>query len=312
MDDLVTNALKDWAASLVELAPVLKGENTTTSLASIRAAYTTMLARHPAPTGVDFEIVDLGGVSATLATPAELTNDAVLLYMHGGAYIVGEPAGYHGIAGNYAKLLGAKVYMPDYRLAPEHPFPTPIDDTLAAYKGLLNLGIPAERIVFAGESAGGAMVVSIMVAARNAGLPLPAGGTAISPWANLEHTGISMTNREGLDPLNTKAGLELLARTFLGKALPNHPLASPVFADVTGLPPIQVQIGENELMLSDAMRLATHLGNNRVRVDLEVWPGMFHAWHFYAAILPEARQALESSVRFLQAQLDASKIRAKR
>jgi acetyl esterase/lipase len=306
MDKAVTEAVKNWADSLAGLAPVLRGDDRSTPMSAIRRAYTEMLAKHPAPEGVHFQRTDLGGVPTTLVTPESLRTDAVLFYIHGGAYIVGEPAGYHGIGGNYAKMMGAKVYMPDYRLAPEFPFPTPIEDTLLAYKALIDQGIPSNRIVFAGESAGGAMVVSIMVAARNAGLPLPAGGTAISPWANLEHTGISMTNREGLDPLNTKAGLDMLARSFLGNALPNHPLASPVFADVTGLPPIQVQIGENELMLSDAMRLATHLGDNRVRVNLEVWPQMFHAWHFYAAVLPEALEALQSSVQFLESQLAAA------
>ncbi|SAL83848.1 alpha/beta hydrolase domain-containing protein [Caballeronia terrestris] len=307
MDKKVTEALKNWADSLAGLGPVLRGEDRSTPMSAIRHAYTEMLAKHPAPEGVRFESTDLGGVPTTLVIPEKLTTDAIVFYIHGGAYIVGEPAGYHGIGGNYAKMMGAKVYMPNYRLAPEYPFPTPIEDTLSAYEALIDQGIPSKRIVFAGESAGGAMVVSIMVAARNAGLPLPAGGTAISPWANLEHTGISMTNREGLDPLNTKASLDMLARSFLGNALPNHPLASPVFADVTGLPPIQVQIGENELMLSDAMRLATHLADSRVRVDLEVWPEMFHAWHLYAAILPEARVALQSSVRFLESQLNAGR-----
>ncbi|CAN7800206.1 alpha/beta hydrolase [Paraburkholderia hospita] len=307
MHSQVTESLRDWANSLVNLGPVLTGENTAITMGEVRSAYTAMLAKHPAPHGVSFASVDMGGIPGTLITPDELKTDAVLMYIHGGAYIVGEPAGYHGIGGNYAKLMGARVYMPDYRLAPEHPFPAAIDDTLQAYRWLLDQGQPAEKIVFAGESAGGALVVTVMVAARNAGLTLPAAGVAISPWANLEHTGISMTNREGLDPLNTKAGLDMLARTFLGNALPNHPMASPVFADVTGLPPIMVQIGENELMLSDAMRLATHLADHRVRVTLEVWPGMFHAWHFSASILPEAQKALEGSVLFLEHALrDAS------
>jgi len=196
--------------------------------------------------------------------------------------------------------LGAKVFLPDYRLAPEHPFPASIDDTLRFYKGLLDEGYPAKKIVFAGESAGGAMTVTVMVAARNSGLALPAGGVAISPWANLEHTGISMTNRETIDLLNTKDGLVFLARVFLQGALPNHPTASPVFADVTGLPPIMVQMGEAELMLTDGMRLATHLAENRVRMTLEVWPQMFHAWHFVANLQPEARQALESAALFLE------------
>ena len=299
----VKAAVQTWANSLSDLVPVLKGIDTTTKMSDIRDAYAKMLGQNLPPAGVGFEAVDMGGVPATLVTPDELKTDAVLMYIHGGAYIVGRPDGYHGIGGNYAKMLGARVYMPDYRLAPEHQFPAPIDDTLRAYEWLLEQNIAASKIAFAGESAGGAMVVSVMVAAKSKGLPLPAVGSSISPWANLEHTGVSMSNREGLDPLNSKPVLDILARAFLGDTLANHPLASPVFADVTGLPPILVQIGENELMLSDAMRLANHLADNRVRVNLEVWPGMFHAWHFYAGMLAEGQQALESSVRFIEAGL---------
>lgn len=299
----VKAAVQTWANSLSDLVPVLKGIDTTTKMSDIRDAYAKMLGQNQPPAGVRFEAVDMGGVPATLVTPDELKTDAVLMYIHGGAYIVGRPDGYHGIGGNYAKMLGARVYMPDYRLAPEHQFPAPIDDTLRAYEWLLEQNIAASKIAFAGESAGGAMVVSVMVAAKSKGLPLPAVGSSISPWANLEHTGASMSNREGLDPLNSKPVLDILARAFLGDTLANHPLASPVFADVTGLPPILVQIGENELMLSDAMRLANHLAENRVRVNLEVWPGMFHAWHFYAGMLAGGQQALESSVRFIEAGL---------
>jgi len=289
-----------WSESLRDLGPVLTGENKTVSLAEIRARYSKMLAQNPAPAGITFEDVVIGGVPGQLATPKVLRTDAVVVYIHGGAYIVGEPNGYHGIGGNLAQMLGAKVFLPDYRLAPEHPFPAPIDDTLRFYKGLLDDGYPAKKIVFAGESAGGAMTVTVMVAARNSGLALPAGGVAISPWANLEHTGISMTNRETVDLLNTKAGLVFLANVFLQGALPNHPMASPVFADVTGLPPIMVQMGEAELMLTDGMRLATHLAENRVRMTLEVWPHMFHAWHFVAQLQPQARQALESAALFME------------
>ena len=303
MNTEVKAAVQTWANSLSDLVPVLKGIDTTTKMSDIRYAYAKMLGQNQPPAGVRFEAVDMGGVPATLVTPDELKTDAVLMYIHGGAYIVGRPDGYHGIGGNYAKMLGARVYMPDYRLAPEHQFPAPIDDTLRAYEWLLEQNIAASKIALAGESAGGAMVVSVMVAAKSKGLPLPAVGSSISPWANLEHTGASMSNREGLDPLNSKPVLDILARAFLGDTLANHPLASPVFADVTGLPPILVQIGENELMLSDAMRLANHLADNRVRVNLEVWPGMFHAWHFYAGMLAEGQQALESSVRFIEAGL---------
>ena len=298
-NDIVTHRLDQWAESLQDLGPVILGENTEVTIDEIRQFYIRKMAEHPTPTDVRIEQVDMGGVPATLVTPEGVEGDRVLFYIHGGAYIVGGPGGYHGLAAAFAKAMKARVYLPDYRLAPEHAFPVPIEDTFAAYRWLIDQGQDPKSVTFAGDSAGGAMVVSVMVMARNAGVPLPAGGVALSPWANLEHTGASMFNREGLDKLNTKAGLDLMARTFLGNALPNSPEASPVFADVRGLPPIMVQIGEGELMLSDAIRLAGHLGENRVRVSLEVWPGMFHVWHMFQAELAEGREAIANVAVFL-------------
>ncbi|WP_297836787.1 alpha/beta hydrolase [Pseudomonas sp.] len=301
---LVQERLAAWAASANDFGPHLLGLPTDITMAEQREAYTRVLATHPVPESVTSTDVDMGGVRGVLVTPDNLDGDKILFYIHGGGYVAGSPEGYLGLAGHYAKLLGAKVYMPDYRLAPEHPFPIPINDTFAAYKWLLSQGHDANSIVFSGDSAGGAMVVSVMVKARNAGLPLPAGGVAISPWANLEHTGTSARSRDGLDPQASLEGLTILAKAFLNGALPSDPDASPVFADVRGLPPILVQIGENEVMLSDAIRLASHLGENRVRVSLEVWPGMFHVWHQFAAILPEGMQALENAATFLDQALD--------
>jgi monoterpene epsilon-lactone hydrolase len=299
-NDTVRHRLDQWAESLRDLAPVILGQNTAVTLDDIRRSYIRTMAEHPTPADMRIEPVDMGGVPATLITPAQVEGDRVLFYIHGGAYIVGGPGGYHGLAAAFATALKARVYLPDYRLAPEHPFPVPIADTFAAYRWLIAQGQDPASVTFAGDSAGGAMVVSVMVMARNAGVKLPAGGAALSPWANLEHTGASMVNREGLDLLNTKAGLDLMARTFLGGALPNSPEASPVFADVRGLPPILVQIGEGELMLSDAIRLAAHLGENRVRVSLEVWPGMFHVWHMFHAELAEGREAIANAAAFLE------------
>ncbi|MBK5438629.1 alpha/beta hydrolase [Pseudomonas sp. TH32] len=296
---LVQARLDAWVASAADFGPFLTGQTTTLTLDEQRKAYEQVLCAHPIPAGVRFQEVDMGGVPGMVVVPDGLEGDRVLLYIHGGGYVGGSPRGYLSLAGHFAKLLGAKVYLPDYRLAPEHPFPLPIDDTLRAYRWLLDQGNDPRSIVFSGDSAGGAMVVSVMVKARNAGLPLPAGGAALSPWANLEHTGASLDSRDGLDPQASRAGLTLLAKAFLNGVLPNNPDASPVFADVRGLPPILVQIGENEVMLSDAMRLATHLGENRVRVSLEVWPGMFHVWHLFAGILPEGMQALENAALFL-------------
>ncbi|MFM0348156.1 alpha/beta hydrolase [Paraburkholderia sp. RL17-347-BIC-D] len=296
----VQTALKHWIEAFVDLAPHLRGEPSAISIDAARAAYVEFLATNKPPADVVVENVRMGSIPGTLVVPERLQNDRVMLYLHGGGYFSGSPDGYHGIAGRYAKLLRARVYMPDYRLAPECPFPTPINDAFDSYRWLLEQGHDAKSIVFSGDSAGGAMVVSLMVAARTAGSPLPAGGVAISPWANLEHTGASMSNRNGIDPIVTKEALDLIARRFLNGALPNTPEASPVFADVRGLPPILIQIGENEVMLSDAMRLATHLAENRVRTSLEVWPNMFHVWPIFADILPDGAEALRNAARFLE------------
>lgn len=287
-----------WNEATIDFGPLLRGEPG--DWAAARATYLAALAIHPAPEGVMIEDVDMGGIPAVLVTPEAGARDKIMLYIHGGGYVAGSPAGYHGLGGNFARMLGARVYMPDYRLAPEHPFPAAIEDVLASYRWLLEQGHAPESISFAGDSAGGVMVVTVMVAARAAGLPLPLAGVAISPWANLEHTGSSMSTRDGIDPTVNITGLNLMARAFLAGALPNSPEASPVFADVRGLPPILVQIGELEVMLSDAIRLASHLAENRVRVSLEVWPGMFHVWHMFSAILPEGLRALRGAVDFIE------------
>ena len=300
LNEIVTAMLEANKPGMQIFMDVLTGENREVSLNQIREKYLDGMKQLPIPAGVQFRSVNMGGVPGTLATPDEGVGDRVMLYIHGGAYIIGAPACYHGLAAAFALGLNARVLMPDYRLAPEYPFPTPVEDVLASYRWLLDNGHDPRSIVFAGDSAGGAMTVAVMVMARDAGLPLPAAGAALSPWANLEHTGQSMTSRDGVDPTTTKAALDAMARTFLAGAPPTSPTASPVFADVRGLPPILIQIGGTELMLSDAIRLAAHLGENGVRVTLEVWPEMFHVWHQYQAMLPEAVQAIANVTDFLQ------------
>lgn len=300
LNETILERVEDWKTAAMRFAPVLLGEKLETTPQELRALYTAELGRNIPPEGVAISEIDMGGIPGSLVTPETVTGNRTLLYIHGGGYLVGSPAAYYGISGHLAKLLGARVYLPDYRLAPEHPFPAGLDDTLAAYRWLLGKVGDARDIVLAGDSAGGAMVVSVMVKARNAAIPLPAGGVAISPWANLEMTGASYTSREGIDPLCTRAALAMMARGALGSTRPSDPDASPVFADVRGLPPVMIQVGESEVMMSDAIRLATHLAENRVRTSLEIWPEMFHVWPMFADILPEGMQALESASDFLQ------------
>ena len=178
----VSTAVHNWSSSLAALPPLLRGEPSDTTLDELRTAYDEMLAAHPTPEGVTIEEVDMGGIPGIVVTPETVEDNRALFYIHGGAYIVGSPAGYHGLAGNFAVRLNARVFLPHYRLAPEHPFPTPINDTVDAYRWLLEQGQDPKRLMVAGDSAGGAMTVTVMIKARNLGLPLPAAGVALSPF----------------------------------------------------------------------------------------------------------------------------------
>lgn len=298
-------ALAAWRQAAAPIVDKLEGRSEA-DWPTLRRAYMDGLARlFPAPEGVGFGTQTLGGVPALRVAPEQAIEGRVLFYLHGGGYVHGGVDAYRGLAGRYALALRAEVLIPDYRQAPEHPFPTPIEDAFAAYRAVLDSGVDPRSLVLSGDSAGGALVVTLMRKARDAGLPLPAAGVAISPWANLTHSGASASVRDGLDPLCSTAFLGTLARTFLAGELPTHPDASPVFAPVHGLPPVLIQIGENEVMLSDAIRLAAHLGESRVRTSLEVWPGMFHVWHLFAGLLPDADRALRNAVRFLEDALQA-------
>lgn len=297
-------ALATWGEAAGALAPLLEGHAEDWTKA--RSDYVDAMARaFPAPDGLAVEETRIGGVPCHVVTPTEVSEGRILLYLHGGGYASGGPGGYIGLCGRYAKLLQAKVYIPDYRLAPEARFPAAIEDVFAVYRALLDDGVDPSRLTVSGDSAGGAMVVTLMRWARDAGIELPAAGVAISPWANLTHNGESCVTREGIDPLCSVYFLQLLARNFLGNALPTDPDVSPVFADVRRLSPILIQIGENEVMLSDAIRLASHLAENRVRTSLEVWPGMFHVWHLCGGILPEADAALRNAAAFLDSAMAA-------
>lgn len=253
---------------------------------------------HYFPPGVSFAEVNLDGIPTLRVTPEVVREDRVLFYIHGGGYVHGGAKAYRSIAGHYAIRLNATVYIPDYRQAPEHQFPVPINDTFQAYCGLLKLN--PGRIAISGDSAGGAMLITIMRKARDAGFTLPQAGVALSPWAYLSHSGESARSRNRLDRLSGDVEmLNGLARLFLGRELTSHPDASPIHADMHKLPPVFILMGENEVMLSGGITLAERLADQRVRVRLDVWPGMFHVWPIFVGHLSEADEALDDAVRFI-------------
>ncbi|WP_422085188.1 alpha/beta hydrolase [Variovorax sp.] len=301
-DTAQNSKLKAWQAAAGPLGDALLGR---LDWAIARKNYVDqMQAVLPAPDGVSFSSIDMDGVPALVVIPDTVVGNRALFYMHGGGYVHGGPGMYRALAGYYAKGLSATVYIPDYRQAPEFPFPTPIEDVFKAYRALFAMGHRAHELAISGDSAGGALVVTIMRWAKRAGVPLPVAGVALSPWADLTHSGLSAKSRDGLDPLVGTQVLNLLARTFLGKELATHPDASPVYADVRGLAPVLIQMGENEVMLDGGIALASRLAEQRVRTTLEVWPGMFHVWHSLVGHLPEADEALANAVAFILKELD--------
>lgn len=264
-----------------------------------QAQFEALLETIPVDDAFAFESVSLGGVPALRATCAGCDESGALLYFHGGAYVTGSARGYRGLAAELGRAAGVPAIALDYRLAPAHPFPAAVEDAVAAYRSLLDRGTAPGRISFAGDSAGGGLALAALVKAREDGLPLPAAALLISPWLDLSGTGATIASKAQDDPALTEQGLAAMARHYLAGVESTHPLASPLFADLAGLPPLLVQVGSAEILLSDSTRLAAAAGEANTPIDLQVWPDMPHVWHAFHFMLPEARAAIDRAGEFL-------------
>ncbi|BBB00341.1 putative esterase/lipase [Actinacidiphila reveromycinica] len=269
-------------------------------IAEQRVIFQEMISAVPLPDDVSAKRGELGGVPVeTVETPG-LDPSVVVLYFHGGAYALGSAADSVGLAADVSRRVGARAISVDYRLAPEHPFPAALDDAVAAYRALLGEGVPSTRIAFVGESAGGGLVVAALAALRNADLPQPSSAAVFSPWADLTVSGASATGKAALDPALTPAALRTRARDYLGERDAATPLASPIFADLTDLPPLLIQVGSHEILLDDAIRLAARAADHDVPVELQVWPEVPHVFQGFAALLDDADRALNSAAAFIK------------
>jgi monoterpene epsilon-lactone hydrolase len=269
-----------------------------------RIGYAAAVSR-PAPVDVVTHRAVLGGRPALELEPSTVSGPGRLLFLHGGGYVVGSPDTHAGLVGELVRRTGLRALAVDYRLAPEHPFPAAVDDGLAAYRELLATGTDPRDLVLAGDSAGGGLSVATLLAAREAGLPQPAAVVVFSPWVDLTLTGESMRSKEGADPIFVADDLRAYVDRYLGGSAPTHPLASPLFADLSGLPPLLVQVGANELLLDDAVRLAGRAGADGVEVTLEVGPDLPHVFQLQFGRLDEADAALDRAARFLTAHVAA-------
>lgn len=245
------------------------------------------------PRGVRFEPLTAGGIPAAWVIPEEADSDRVILYLHGGGYVIGSVRSHRKMVARMAIAARCRALMIDYRLAPEHKFPAAVDDAVEAYRWLLAEGYEPGKIIIAGDSAGGGLTAATLVALRDSGDHMPAAAVMLSPWADLEVIGESARTRARKDPLVTVRGLKDWAGLYVGDADLRHPLASPIYADLKGLPPMLIHVGTSEILLDDSVRLAERARQDGVAVELDVWDDMYHVWHFFSPLVPESARAVD-------------------
>jgi acetyl esterase/lipase len=238
------------------------------------------------------------GIPVEFVTPHR-PRDGVILFLHGGGYVSGSPVTHRTLVAEIARAARCRVVAPDYRLAPEAPYPAALKDAWAIYWWLLDQGVPPSRIVVMGDSAGGGLTIALLLALRDAGLPLPAGAAGLSPWLDLTLSGATMQTNAPTDYINQNV-LSACARMYLdGRPAEATPLASPLHADLHGLPPLLLQAGTAEMLLDDSIRFAARAEAAGVPVTLEQWDDMIHVWHFFYSITPAARQAIDHIADFV-------------
>lgn len=283
-------------AMRVAIAPI-KGS---LSGPSARVDFDTFMDHVSAADGVSYKSDKIGGVTGWWCTPEYANSHSAILYLHGGAYVVGSASAYRNFAGNVAKHTGVAVFVPDYSLAPERPFPAAINDAKAVYVGLLSNGYT--NVALAGDSAGGGLALSLISALIEDDkiTTIPVAVSVISPWTDLALTGASIQIRAAADPLLTPEELHTMAKMYLGKQSALNPLASPLYAKLRGSPPIRVDVGQDEILLDDSIRFGERALQNGVQIDVHVWEDMVHVFPSNIALLEASTAALVAIGTFLK------------
>jgi len=233
--------------------------------------------------------------------------DVRLLYLHGGGYVSGSGAYYLTTAAHISAAAQCAVLLPDYRLAPEHRFPAALEDCIRAYEWMVSSGpsgpAPAKATFIAGDSAGGGLTLATLLALRDRGRPLPAAGITLSAWTDLTLTSESIRSESEYAPIMSPKALPVFVDLYLGRTDPRNPLASPVFGDYKGIPPLLIQAGEHEIIRDDSVRVAAKARSDGVEAELEVWRGMFHVFQAHEPLLPEGKEAIEHIAGFMRSRL---------
>ena len=242
----------------------------------------------------------VAGLPAIWLVPKSAPERKLILYLHGGAYVMGSCDTHRQLVSHIARASGARALLPDYRLAPEHPYPAAIEDAVAVYRWLLADGFAAQDIVLAGDSAGGGLTMALLLSLRAAGDPLPAAACLLSPWLDLAAAGDSMSSRADRDPWFRAEDMPHIANFYCDEKDLVNPLVSSVYADVSGLPPIYVQVGADEILFSDATRLGDNIRAAGGTVEIEEWRDMWHVFQVFVAVMPESRRAIDKLADYIR------------
>lgn len=277
------------------------------SIAEARAASDARAKVFPTAADIAVEPVSANGVAAEWNSAPGADAGRAILYVHGGGYVQGSLLSHRHMVSEIARDAGCRTLALDYRLAPEHPFPAPVEDTVAGYRFLLSQGIAPGHIAIAGDSAGGGLVVAALLAIREAGLAQPSCGWCISPWVDMEAVGESMTSKAAEDPMVQKGPLLEMAKLYLNGADPRSPLAAPMYGDLRGIAPLIIQVGAAETLLDDSVRLAGIAGAAHVPVTMEIWPEMVHVWPIFHQKLSAGRRAITAGAHYVRAAMSAAK-----
>ena len=280
-----------------------RGKPENPAVDEMRARIAEVGERFPAPADAEVTPVTAAGRPAEWVAAPGILADRAVLYLHGGGYVIGSCDTHRNLAYNLSAASKARVLVLDYRLAPESPFPAAVDDAVNAYCWLLDKGFEPGRLSIGGDSAGGGLTVAALVALRYRGQPMPAAGLCLSPWVDMEGVGASMAAKEDEDPTLNHEALLWFSERYLAGADARAPLAAPIYADLTGLPPLLIQVGTAEVLLDDSLRLAERARAAGVDVSLDVAHDMMHVWHLFAPVLDEAGEAIARAGTFLRGRM---------
>jgi monoterpene epsilon-lactone hydrolase len=309
----MAHAAEDIASAPIDRAiarirAVYRSWNRDTTVAQMRSDWDAAFGGTTAP--VACEQVTAGGVDGEWIQPANAPKNKAVLYFHGGGFRIGSVASHRDLIAQIAVAGGCRVLAVNYRLAPEHRFPAALDDVLAAYDWMLGQGFEPGNVAFAGDSAGGNLALAAMLALRESKRSLPAAAALMSPWTDLAASGASYVSRAEADPIHQRPMILALAKNYLGDHDPRDPPVSPLHADLRGLPPLLIQVGDRETVLDDSVMLAGKARAAGVDVELQIWDGMIHVFQMFCAELPEAHRAIADIARFLERHLHLKAERA--